>query len=151
MVSDATGRYDVFRLDLSSGAPVLEALTLPFTSIYAAGATVARVVMRTYLRDASTDQVFVLDRGGPPEPFVDRVADLRFEYSDDAGALLDGRLGDGPWLGVGGSMYDSDLHRVRGVRVSYSIRSGLQGVGALSIPDLTSTFELALRNVAGAS
>lgn len=151
VVSDGTGRYDVFRLDMSSGAPLLEALTVPFTSIYAAGATVARVVVRTYVRDAATDQVFVVDRGGAPEPFIDRVADLRFEYGDDAGAPLDGRLGDGPWLGSGGSIYDGDLRRVRRVRVSYSIRSGLKGVGALNIPDLASTFELSLRNVAGGS
>jgi len=146
VISDGAGCYDVFRLDLSSGVPMLTALSSPFTSHYAIGATVARVTVRTYLRDSSSDQVLVVQDGGAPEPLVDRVADLRFEYQDDSGGTLDGRLGDGPWVGAGASMYDADLRAVRRVRVSYSIRSGLGGTGALAIPDLTSSFEVVLRN-----
>lgn len=149
LVTDGTGRCDAFRLDLSSGVPILHPMTTPLTMGYAAGARVARGVIRTYLRDASTDQVFVVSGDGAPEPLLDRVADLRFEYSDASGVALDGRLGDGPWLGVGGSLYDADVRRVRSVRVSYSIRSGLSGTGALNIPDLASVFEVALRNAAG--
>jgi prepilin-type N-terminal cleavage/methylation domain-containing protein len=151
LISDGSGRYDVFRLDLTSGAPLLDIVTAPFTTSYGSGATVARVVVRTYVRDAGSDQVFLVNGDDRPEPLVDRVVDLRFEYSDGSGAALAGRLGDGPWTGTGGSMYDDDVRRVRRVHVTYTIRSGLRGAGALSIADLTSGFDVALRNVAGGS
>jgi prepilin-type N-terminal cleavage/methylation domain-containing protein len=151
VVFDGTGRYDVFRLDLSSGIPMLEALTAPLVSRYAAGATVARVTIRTYSWDASSGQVFVVDGGGAAEPLLDRVANLRFEYSDGSGAPLDGQLGDGPWIGAGGAMYDGDVSKIRRVRVSYSIRSGLHGTGVLDLPDLATSFDVALRNAGGGS
>lgn len=151
VVSDAAGRSDIFTLDLSSGVPLLEPLTIPFTTPYLAGATVSRVVVRTYSRSESSNQVFVADGPGPAEPFVDRVTDLRFGYVDRTGVSLDGRLGDGPWLGAGAMLHDQDVETVRRVRVSYTIQSGLPGTGALAIPDLTSAFDVELRNVTGGS
>ncbi|HWK09616.1 MAG TPA: prepilin-type N-terminal cleavage/methylation domain-containing protein [Vicinamibacterales bacterium] len=149
VVFDDSGRYDVFTLDLSSGLPMLSPVTLPFASQYDSGATVARVVLRTYYRDPSSDQLFVVDDGGSPEPVVDRLTALRFEYRDAAGVSLDAQIGDGPWRGAGATLYDADLLRVRRVRVTYTIRSGLAGTGAVAVPDLTSAFEIALRNAPG--
>ena len=149
VVFDGSGGYDLFTLDLSSGIAVLDPKTTPFVASYAAGATAARIVVRTYYRDAASNQVFVADAAGVPEPFVDRVADLRFSYADQGGSILDGHLGDGPWFGAGGSTYDADARRVRRVHVSCTIRSALPGSGPLSIPDLNSAFDVSLRNAPG--
>jgi type II secretory pathway pseudopilin PulG len=149
VVFDGSGGYDLFTLDLSSGVAMLAPKTTPFVASYAAGATVARIVARTYYRDAASNQVFVADAGGVPEPFIDRVADLRFSYTDQGDGILDGRLGDGPWLGAGGSLYDADARRVRRVHVSYTVRSALPGSGPLNVPDLNCAFDVSLRNVPG--
>lgn len=146
IVFDDSGRSDIFRLDLASGVPVLAPLAATFDSRYESGATVCRVVVHTYYRDAASNEVFTGDGDGPPQPIVDRVSGLRLEYEDASGGLLDTLLADGPWRGWGSSSYDADLLRVGRVRVSYAIRSGLSGSGSMRIPDLTSTFEVALRN-----
>ncbi|HTL43630.1 MAG TPA: hypothetical protein VL262_04765 [Vicinamibacterales bacterium] len=146
LVFDDSGQYDVFKLDLGSGLPMLGPLTPAFDRRYAAGATVCRVVVRSYYRDIPSNQLFTADGDGAPQPVVDRIVALRFEYVDAAGTPLDVLLADGPWRGSGSMAYDADLLRVRRMRVSYTIRSGLQGTGALRIPDLTSTFDVQLRN-----
>lgn len=146
LVFDDSGQYDVFKLDLGSGLPMLGPLTPAFDRRYPAGATVCRVVVRSYYRDIPSNQLFTADGDGAPQPVVDRIVALRFEYVDAAGTPLDVLLADGPWRGSGSMAYDADLLRVRRMRVSYTIRSGLQGTGALRIPDLTSTFDVQLRN-----
>ena len=146
LVFDDSGQYDVFKLDLASGLPMLDPLTPAFDRQYAAGATICRVVVRSYYRDIASNQLFVAEGDGGPQPVVDRIVALRFEYVDASGTPFDVLLGDGPWRGSGSLAYDADLLRVRRIRVSYTIRSGLQGTGALRLPDLTSTFDVQLRN-----
>jgi hypothetical protein len=147
LVFDDSGRYDIFRLDLASGLPMLVPLDTGFGTSYAPGATVSRVLVRAYYRDAGLNQLFTLEGDGAPQPIVDRVTALAFEYADAAGTPLDTLLSDGPWRGSGNTSYDIDLLRVRRVRVSYTIRSGLTGAGSMRMPDLTTTFDVALRNV----
>jgi len=149
VVFDDSGHYDVFKLDLASGVPMLDPITPTFETRYGAGATVCRVVVRSYYRDARSDQLFTADGDASPQPIVDRISALRVEYVDTSGTPLDVLLTDGPWRGSGSTTYDADLLRVRRIRVSYTIRSGLQGTGALHIPDLTSTFDVAVRNAGG--
>ena len=146
---DGTGRFDTFRLDLSSGMPMLVPCAAAFASHYDAGATVVRAVSRTYYRDTGSNEMLVLDGAGAPQPIVDHIVALRFEYTAGDGTPLDGELANGPWSGEGATLFDADLRRVRRVRVIFTIRSGLSGSGALEIPDLTSAFEIALRNTAG--
>jgi hypothetical protein len=147
VVFDGSGGFDTFRLDLSSGLPMLSPRASPFTAHYPPGSTVARVSIRAYSFDAASRQLFVAENGGAAQPIVDHVTLLRFEYADEEGNGLDGRLADGPWLGSGGTLYDADLRRIRRVRATFTIRSGLAGTGALAIRDLTSTIDVALRNV----
>ena len=149
LVFDDSGQYDVFKLDLASGSPILHPLSRTFGTRYASGATICRVVLRTYYRDADSNQLFAGEGDTAPQPFVDRVTALRFDYADGFGSPLDSLLADGPWRGSGDTSYDADLLRVRRIRVSYSVRSGLRAMGAMRIPDLSSTFEVALRNVVG--
>ena len=146
LVFDDTGRYDIFRLDLASGLPLLAPLATDFGTSYGAGATVCRVLVHGYYRDAGSNQLFVVDGDGAAQPIVDRVTALAFQYADAGGTPLDTLLSDGPYRGSAAS-YDVDLLRIRRVRVSDAIRSGLTGAGSLSIPDSSSTFEIALRNV----
>jgi prepilin-type N-terminal cleavage/methylation domain-containing protein len=146
VVFDDSGSYDTFRLDLSSGLAVLVPRSIPYVTRYAAGATAAQAVSRTYSHDSSSDVLFVEEGDGAPQPMVDRVTAFQVEYRDESGASLGGQLGDGPWRGSGSTQYDVDLLRVRRVRVSFTIRSGLSGTGALRIPDLTSVINVTLRN-----
>jgi prepilin-type N-terminal cleavage/methylation domain-containing protein len=146
LVFDDSGSFDTFRIDLSSGLPMLLPRSSPYSATYTAGATAVRVISRTYFHDAISDRLFVSENEAAPQPIVDGVTAFRLQYRDSSGASLDVQLGDGPWRGGGGTVYDADLLRVRSVRVSFTIRSGLSGTGALSIPDLTSAIDVTLRN-----
>jgi hypothetical protein len=149
LVFDDSGQHDVFRLTLASPAPALVPLDPAFDTRYGAGSTVCRVVLRTYFRDPGSSQLFTADGDGSAQPIVDRVTALRFDYVDAGGTPLNAVLTDGPWRGTGQASYDTDLLRVRRIRIAYTIQSGVKGNGLLRIPDLTSTFEITLRNAGG--
>ena len=145
-VFDDTGRYDFFTLVFAAGVPMLRPFTAAFDARYEPGATVCRVVIHSYLRDAVSSQLFAAEGVGAAQPFVDGVSALSFEYADAAALVPFPALADGPWLGAGATTYDADLLRVRRVRVSFSLRSALSGRGAMRLPDLTSSFDIAMRN-----
>ena len=149
VVFDDSGRYDFFTLDLASGVPTLHPEAGGFDARYETGSTVCRAVIHSYFREAGSNRLFAVDGFAAAQPFVDGVSALRFDYGDLAAMALNPMFGDGPWRGSAGTAYDADVLRIRRVRVSFSIRSGIDLSGSMRVPDLTSSFEVALRNAGG--
>ncbi|HXT72078.1 MAG TPA: hypothetical protein VN700_20150 [Vicinamibacterales bacterium] len=116
---------------------------------YAAGAAIAEAEQHTYYFDAVNRQLRHADGAHTDVPVVDNVASVAFEYfSEGLTSLPLTAFTDGPWLGSGGNQFDSDLLRVRLVRVTLRVQAGNPVLrGAHAVPDYTLRFDVAPRNM----
>ena len=81
-------------------------------------------------------------------PLVDHVADLRFEYFDDAGVEMTiDRFTDGPWTpnAVALDRFDADLQAIRRVRATVRVRPARTLVD-IPLADLDTVIDVAPRN-----
>ncbi len=153
---DGTGAYDLFEISAVSTDPAaLHHVGVPLSTVYPAGATIARAEAATYWlqRDARTNvsQLMKYDGQWTDLPFADNVSELRFEYYADSLTRLDAAsLTDGPWLPdpAFAHRFDADLLRVRRVRVAVRARAN---VAWLHAPIAERGIELEIAPRSGAS
>ena len=86
LVFDGWGSFDLFTVtDVTKGAAALELRGETMSTVYPAGAVVAKAESRSYYLDTSTNELMAYDNGSAPAvPVVDNVVGLSFEYFGDA-------------------------------------------------------------------
>lgn len=131
------------------------------TVAYAAGDEIADVADVTFVFDPAA-RVLRREEAGVSFVLADNVADLRFEYLDDAlQAMPLAIFQDGPFGGADAMRFDVDLLRVRAVRISVRLESGVDALRGLDprrfmrpgtatgvrvVPDVSWRVDVALRN-----
>ena len=162
VVFDTTGAADFVQVDaIGPGALTISDMSGTRSVSYPAGAEIAEAVQVTYFHDPAARQLRRAEGGGS---FVvtDNVTGLSFEYyTDDLVSMPLASFSDGPFVGAGATAFDADLLRVRAVRATLRIETGvdsMRGVdatlfsrpgtatGSSTIPDLIARVEVALRN-----
>jgi len=128
----------------------------------AAGAVVVEATEVTYTFDSPSRQLRRTEGGGT---FVvaDNVVDASFAFlGEGLRQLPPGAFQDGPFLGAGQLAFDADLRRVRVVRATLRLETGVDDMrgtdprlfarpgtarGAFTIADVQAVVDVALRNV----
>ena len=162
VVFDTTGAADFVQIDaIGPGVLTISEIHGPRAVTYPAGAEIAEAVEVTYSFDAAARQLRRAEGGGS---FVvaDNITALSFEYyADDLTPLALASFGDGPFAGSGAMAFDADLLRVRTVRATFRLETGVESMrgadarmfsrpgtarGVRTIPDLTARVDVTLRN-----
>jgi len=132
IVKDATGHFDIFRITRIVGAvATLRHHGQDLAWSYPAGSTVSQVISRTYDFDAAARQLRQYDGDQSDQPAVDHLAAVSFSYwgtgvgGSGLAELPLSTFTDGPWMGVGTTRFDTDLLRVRVIRVVVSSESAV--------------------------
>ncbi len=161
--------YDIFSVTSAAGELSHDPPNRPFSRGYdASTASVMPVVQRVYQFDRPSRRLMLYDGYQSDVPLVDNVVDVRFEYFVDASNGVGLRrtplaeLTDGPAAGVSPNRFDADLLRIRMVRVTLRLQAAaddVRGIGAWFaqsgrsssgysfVPDVETTFDVAVRNV----
>jgi hypothetical protein len=129
---------------------------------YGAGAEIAEAVEVTYFLDATGRQLR-RHQGAGALVVADNVTALTFEYySDELTGMPLSLFQDGPFKGVGPRAFDVDLLRVRALRATLRLETGVDtmrgsdvrlfgrpgtATGRRVIPDVVWTIDVSLRNV----
>jgi len=162
MVFDDTGRSAILSVDaIGPGVLTISDLSGGRSGSFAAGAHIAEITVVTFHLDTASRQLRRLV-GGATFPLADNVTTLRFDYVDETlSTLALTALTDGPFRGAGLTMFDEDLRRIRAVRVTLRLETGvdiLRGRDARlfgrpgtadarrMLPDIQTTFDVAIRN-----
>jgi type II secretory pathway pseudopilin PulG len=159
---DGAGGSDVVSVDaIGPGMLTISDVWGGRSGSYAPGSYVAEVITVTFSLDAVTRQLRRLV-GAATFTLADNVTALRFQYYD--GALLPvplTALTDGPFRGSGLTMIDADLRRVRTVRVTLRLETGVDELRGRDpqlfarpgtadarrlLPDVETTFDVTVRN-----
>ena len=164
VVFDDSGAHDMFRVSaVQSGTAQIQAHASSVGYVYPAGSTVAQAESRSYYLDAAASQLRQYDGYLSDVPVADNVVGLSFEYLADGLVPLPlSMLADGPWKGSGGTQFDTDLLRVRAIRVTVRVQAALPAFratgpaflkpgtsrsSARALPDLTVTTLIAPANL----
>ena len=162
VVFDAGGHASVLSVDaIGPGALSISDAWGARSVAYAAGDEIAEVADVTYVFDPVA-RVLRREEGGVGFVLADNVADLRFDYLDDAlQAMPLAIFQDGPFRGADAMRFDVDLLRVRAVRISVRLESGVDALrgrdplrfmrpgtatGVRVVPDVAWRVDVALRN-----
>jgi hypothetical protein len=162
IVFDGTGASDILSVDaIGPGVLTITDVWGGRSSSYPAGSSVAELTAVTFSLDAATRQLRRL-AGAATFTLADNVTTLRFEYFDRALASLPmAALTDGPFRGTGLTMFDEDLRRIRAVRVTLRLDTGVDTLRGQDprlflrpgtadarrmVPDVETTFDVAIRN-----
>ena len=148
---DAIGPAMLSISDVAGGRP----------GTFASGSHVAEVSTVTFYLDGAARQLRRLV-GSATFPLADNVTALRFEYVDQSLTPLPlTAFTDGPFRGAGATMFDEDLRRVRAVRVTLRLETGVDHLRGQDrelfarpgtanarrlLPDVETTFDVAVRN-----
>jgi hypothetical protein len=134
----------------------------PRATGYAVGAEIAEAVQVTYVHDHVARQLRRQEAGGS---FVaaDNVSAVTYEYFDAAMAAMPlASLHDGPYLGSGATRFDADVLRIRTVRATLRLETGLDAMrgtdarlfarpgtatGRRVIHDIVLRMDVSLRNI----
>jgi hypothetical protein len=162
VVFDASGAADL--LDVDAIGPGILSTSDPLaarTSSYPAGSEIAEVVQVTYYADPPTRQLR-RQEGGGIFVLADNVTALAFEYFDaDLMPLAPALFQDGPFRGTGSLMFDADVARIRIVRATIRIETGVDAMrgsdprlffrpgtaaGRRVIPDIEARLDVSVRN-----
>lgn len=162
VVFDASGSADLLIVDaVGPGILSVSDVLGARVSSYAAGSEIAEVVQVTYFVDLPTRQLRRQEGGGT---FVvaDSVTALTFEYFDaDRVPLGLAVFQDGPFRGAGPMMFDADVSRIRTVRATIRIETGVDAMrgrdprlfsrpgtaaGRRVIPDIQARVDVSVRN-----
>lgn len=162
VVFDTSGQADFVQIDaIGPGALTLSDFAGARIATYPAGAEVAEAMQVTYAFDASARNLRRAEGGGS-FVLVDNMTSVTFEYF--AGGMLPiplEQFRDGPFIGAGATMFDADLLRVRNVRATLRLETGVDrmrgtdtrlfarpgtATGRRTIPDLVTRVDVALRN-----
>jgi hypothetical protein len=162
VVFDVAGQADFLGIDaIGPGALTITQGTGVRAVTYAAGTEIAEAVQVTYVFDAAARQLRRRERGGS---FVvaDNVTAMAFDYfGDDMVALPLSLFQDGPFTGSGPMAFDRDLLRVRTVRATLRLETGVDAMrgpdvrlfarpgtatGGPVIPDIVWRIDASLRN-----
>jgi hypothetical protein len=162
VVFDTTGAADFVQVDaVGPGVLTISDTAGARSTTYAAGAEIAEAVQVTYVHDATARQLRRAEGGGS---FVlaDNVSGLSFEYfADDLVPVPLAMFADGPFGGAGATAFDTDLPRVRTIRATLRVETGIDSMrgadaslfarpgtatGSRTIPDVTARVEVTLRN-----
>lgn len=127
---DRAGNWDL------ASITTVEADTLMLTDVagarsvtYEQGATVAEVVETTLYFDSIERQLRRERPGGSALPVADNVVDLQLSYFGDRFTPLPlSMLTDGPFSGSGASAYDADLQRIRTIRATVRLQTGVNAL-----------------------
>jgi hypothetical protein len=162
MVFDDNGQSAIVSVDaIGPGMLTISDLSGGRSGSFAPGAHVAEVTTVTFHLDAASRQLRRLV-GAATFPLADNTTALRFEYLDSTLARLPlTTLTDGPFRGAGLTMFDEDLQRIRAVRVTVRLETGvdiLRGRDARlfarpgtadarrMLPDIQTSFDVSIRN-----
>ncbi len=159
---DGAGRSDVVSVDaIGPGMLTISDISGGRSGSYAPGSYVAEVVTVTFSLDTATRQLRRLV-GAASFTLADNVTALRFQYYDRALSPVPlNSMTDGPFRGAGLTMIDEDLRRVRTVRVTLRLETGVEELRGQDaqlfarpgtadarrmLPDVETTFDVTLRN-----
>ena len=162
LLVDDSGQSDVVAVDaIAPGVLTVRDIDTPRTATYPAGARIMTLAEVTYTLDSATRQLRRREGGGS-FPLADNVTELRFEYFDAAFVRLPlTSLVDGPFRGAGRMAFDADLLRIRTVRASVRLDTGVDAfrgrdvrvfrrpgtaTGPRHVPDLIAAVDVAVRN-----
>lgn len=162
VVFDASGAADFVEVEaIGPGALTISDLAGSRGVTYGAGAEIAEAVQVTYLFDAAARQLRRAEGGGS---FVvtDNVTGVSYEYfADNMIAIPLASFADGPFVGSASTTFDADLLRVRTVRATLRLETGVDAMrgadttlfarpgtatGTRTIPDLRVRTDVSLRN-----
>lgn len=162
VVFDRTGSASFVQVDaIGPGVLTISDAWGARTASYAAGEEIAESVQVAYFHEATTRQLRRVEGGGS---FVvaDNVTGLSFEYyADDLMPMSLASFSDGPFVGSGATAFDADLLRVRAVRATLRIETGVDSmrgadatlfarpgtaIGIRTVPDLIAQVDVTLRN-----
>ncbi len=162
LVFDSAGHADLVSID-SVGPGVLSITDVSGgrAASYAAATEIAEATQVSYLFDPAA-ATLRREEGGGSFVVADNVIGVAFEYLDAAMAPMPlPGFSDGPFAGAGPTAFDLDLLRVRTVRATLRLQTGVDNMrgtdprffarpgtatGPRVIPDLVSQIEVALRN-----
>lgn len=162
LVFDDTGRSAIVSVDaIGPGILTISDVWGGRSGPFPPGTHVAEVMTATFHLYAASRQLRRLV-GASTFPLADHVTVLRFEYVDDTLTPLPlTALTDGPFRGAGLTMFDEDLRRIRGVRVTVRLETGVDilrgrdprlfarpgtAEARRMLPDVETTFDVAVRN-----
>ncbi len=154
LVRDNAGHFDVFRItSVAGGTGALRHHGQSVGWTYPAGSTVSQVVTRTYEFNAAAGQLRQYDGDRSDQPAVDGVSSLSFSYF---AAPIDGSAGlvalplsaltDGPWSGAGSSRFDTDILRIRMIRVAVAAQAADARLRP-TVPTLAVTLDVSPRSL----
>ncbi|MBA2303433.1 MAG: hypothetical protein H0W08_12450 [Acidobacteria bacterium] len=162
VIFDPGGFFDFVEIE-ATGPGVLSVSSAPGgrSSSYAAGAEIAEAVEVTYFLDAATRQLR-RQEGGGTFVLADNVTGMTFEYfADELVPLPLSSFQDGPFTGAGAMAFDVDLLRIRAVRATVRVETGVDAMrgadtrlfarpgtatGRGVIPDVAWRVDVSLRN-----
>lgn len=129
VIFDTAGHADFVNIDaIGPGVLTITDTRGPRAVTYPVGAEVADAVEVTYFFDAAARHVR-REEGGGSFVVADNVTALTFDYlGDDMVAMPVALFGDGPFAGAGATMFDVDLLRVRRVRATLRLESGVDAM-----------------------
>ncbi|HJR61994.1 MAG TPA: hypothetical protein VJ813_21485 [Vicinamibacterales bacterium] len=165
VVFDAAGHADFLEIEaIGPGALTIDPGAGSRVISYAAGSEIAEAVEVTYFLDAAARQVR-RRHGGTALAVADNVTAMTFDYfGDDMAAIPLSLFQDGPFRGAGAMMFDTDLLRVRTVRATIRLETGVDAMrgrdvrlfarpgtatGRRVIPDIVWRIDVSLRNGTG--
>jgi prepilin-type N-terminal cleavage/methylation domain-containing protein len=161
VVFDDIGHADFVAVDAIGPGMLSVSDVAGRSTSYPAGSRIAETVSVTYTFDAAARQLR-RSVGSASFVLVDNVTQVRFAYFDSALAdIPPAAMMDGPFRGAGATMFDTDLERVRVVRVTLRLETGVDelrgadptlfarpgtATGRRMVPDVETTFAVAMRN-----
>ncbi len=123
-VFDRTGVLSLWSAERVSGQLLtVRPLAVPGAPV-PAGAVVAELLIRGYVHDPASRQLRYFDGDAPHQPLIDGVDGMTVRYFDAEAELPVAVFSDGPWAGSGETVFDSDLLRVRRIRVELTLTVG---------------------------
>ena len=162
VVFDAAGNADMLEVDaIGPGILTVSSPAGPRAVSYPAGAEIAEAVQVTFFFDAPNRQLRRQEGGGS---FVvaDNITSLAFDYFDAAMVPLPLSLfRDGPFTGAGPMILDADVSRIRAVRATLRLETGVDtmrgsdprffarpgtATGRRVIPDFVARVDVSVRN-----
>lgn len=161
LVFDTTGSADLVSVDaIGPGALTISSVAAG-RAAYPAGSEVVEARQVSFVFDPVARQLRRLEGGGS-FVLVDNITALSFQYfAADMSPLPLAIFADGPFVGSGSIAFDADLLRVRTVRATLRMETGVDrlrgsdprfftrpgtAIGPRVIPDMVARFDVTLRN-----
>jgi hypothetical protein len=161
LISDTAGSADLVSVDAIGPGALTISDVIASRAAYPAGSEVVEARQVSFIFDPAARQLRRLEGGGS-FVLVDNVTAVNFEYfAGDMTLLPPAVFQDGPFVGAGSIVFDVDLLRVRTVRATLRLDTGVDrlrgtdprffarpgtATGPRVIPDAVARLDVTLRN-----